>query len=90
MVSVPGHLNIIYGCFLTIFQVKVIQGHEIKRVKVGTQCRDISASMHVLDQLFVKNAINSFVTLLKHQNRAKIKHEKIIKKIPKGREKWLF
>ena len=53
-------------CFVTIIQVKVISGHQVKKIKQKN--RDLELRYMFLDQIFAKNAKNDPKTLLKHQN----------------------
>ena len=63
-------------CFVTIIQVKVISGHQVK--KVNQKFRDLELRYMFLGQIFAKkNAKNDPKTLLKRQNRSKNKIRKI-------------
>ena len=56
-------------CFVTIIQVKVISGHQVKKVKQFF-FRDLELRYLFLGQIFVKNAKNGPKTLLKRPNRS--------------------
>ena len=60
---------------MTIIQVKVISGHQVKKVKQNNQ--DLVLRYMFLGQIFAKNAKNNPKTLLKRQNRSKNKIRKI-------------
>ena len=62
-------------CFVTIIQVKVISGHQVKKVKRKNS--DLELRYMFLGQIFAKNAKNDPITLLKRQNRSKNKIRKI-------------
>ena len=47
-------------CFVTIIQVKVISGHQVKKVKKN---RDLETRYMSLGQIFAKNAKNGPKTL---------------------------
>ena len=55
---------------MTIIQVKVISGHQVKKVKPKTN-RDIGPRYVFLGDIFVKNTENDPKTFLKRQNRSK-------------------
>ena len=57
-------------CFVTIIEVKVISGHQVKKVKQN-KIRDLELRNMFLGQIFAKNAKNNPKTLLKRQNRSK-------------------
>ena len=48
-------------CFLTIIQVKVISGHQVKKVKQKN--RDLELQCMLLGQIFAKNTKNDPNTL---------------------------
>ena len=62
-------------CFVTIIQVKVISGHQVKKVK--QKKRDLELRYMFLGHIFAKNAKNGPKHFLKHQNRSKNKIRKI-------------
>ena len=62
-------------CFVTIIEVKVISGHQVKKVKQKN--RDLELRYVFSGQIFAKNAKNDPKTLLKRQNRSKNKIRKI-------------
>ena len=49
-------------CFVTIIKVKVISGHQVKKVK-QIFCRDLELRYMFLGQIFTKNAKNDPKTL---------------------------
>ena len=49
-------------CFVTIIEVKVISGHQVKRS--SKQFRDLEVRNMFLDQIFAKNAKNYPKTLI--------------------------
>ena len=62
-------------CFVTIIQVKVISGHQVKKVK--KKFRDLELRYMFLGQIFAKNAKMTLKHFLKRQNRSKNKFRKI-------------
>ena len=63
-------------CFVTIIQVKVISGHQVKKVKQKN--RDLKLRYMFLGQIFAKNAKKmNLEHFLKRQNRSKNKIRKI-------------
>ena len=48
-------------CFVTIIQVKVISGHQVKKIK--QENRDLELRYMFLGQIFAKNAKNDSKTL---------------------------
>ena len=62
-------------CFVTIIQVKVISGHQVKKVKKKN--RDLELRYMFLGQIFAKNVKIDPKTLLKRQNRSKTKFGKL-------------
>ena len=63
-------------CFVTIIQVKVISGHQVKKVK-QIFFRDLELRFMFLGQIFAKNAKITLKHFLKRQNRSKNKIRKI-------------
>ena len=63
-------------CFMTIIEVKVMSGHQVKKVK-QKKIRDLELRHMFLGQIFAKNAKNDPKHFLKHQNRSKNKIRKI-------------
>ena len=63
-------------CFMTIIEVKVMSGHQVKKGQ-AKKFRDLELRYMFLGQIFAKNAKNDPKTLLKHQNRSKNKIRKI-------------
>ena len=61
---------------MTIIEVKVMSGHQVKKVKQKKN-RNLELRYMFLGQIFAKNAKNDPKTLLKHQNRSKNKILKI-------------
>ena len=49
-------------CFVTTIQVKVISGHQVKKVKLKKL--GFRAAIHVFGQIFTKNTKNDPITLL--------------------------
>ena len=62
-------------CFATIIEVKVMSGHQVKKVKEKNL--DLELRYMFLGQIFAKNAKNDPNNSLKHQNRSKNKIRKI-------------
>ena len=62
-------------CFVTVIDVNVISGHQVKKVKQKN--RDLEVRYMFLGQIFAKNAKNVPKTLKKRQNRSKNKIRKI-------------
>ena len=69
-------------CFVTIIKVKVISGHQVKKVK-QTKNRDLELRYMFLGQIFTKNAKMTLKHFLKRQNRSKNKIRKITVKSAK-------
>ena len=63
-------------CFVTIIEVKVISGHQVKTVK-QKKIRDLELRYMFLGQIFAKNAKNGPKHFFKRQNRSKNKIRKI-------------
>ena len=61
---------------MTIIEVKVMSGHQVKKVK-QKKFRDLELRYMFLGQIFAKNAKNDPKHFLKHQNRSKNKIRKI-------------
>ena len=61
---------------MTIIEVKVMSGHQVKKVKQKKN-RDLELRYMFLGQIFAKNAKNDPKHFLKHQNRSKYKIRKI-------------
>ena len=57
-------------CFVTIIEVKVISGHQVKKVK-QKQIRDLELRYILLGQIFAKNAKNDPKTLFEESKSAK-------------------
>ena len=55
-------------CFVTIIQVKVISGHQVKQVKKN---RDLVLRYMFLGQIFAKNAKNDLKTLFEASKSVK-------------------
>ena len=75
MGSVTDICNYHFLRFVTIIQVKVISGHQVKKVKQKN--RDLELRYMFLGQIFAKNAKNDPKLFLKHQNRSRNKIRKI-------------
>ena len=60
---------------MTIIEVKVMSGQQVKKVK-QKKIRDLELRYMFLGQIFAKNAKNDTINFLKHQNRSKIKFGK--------------
>ena len=56
-------------CFVTIIQVKVISGHQVKKVK--QKSRDFELRYMFLGQIFLKNAKNDPKTLFEASKSVK-------------------
>ena len=56
-------------CFVTIIEVKVISGHQVKKVKQKN--RDLELRYMFLGQIFAKNAKNDPITLSEASKSAK-------------------
>ena len=63
-------------CFATIIEVKVMSGHQVKKVK-HIFFRDLELRYMFLGQIFAKNAKMTIKHFLKHPNRSKNKIRKI-------------
>ena len=61
---------------MTIIEVKVMSGHQVKKVK-QKKIRDLELRYMFLGQIFAKNGKNDPKHFLKHQNRSKNKIRKI-------------
>ena len=75
-------------CFVTILQVKVISGHQVKRSNIFF--RDLELRYMFLGQIFAKNAKNGPKTLFAALKSVKIQSSENHGKVPKWREKCLF
>ena len=64
--------------FVTIIQVKVISGHQVKKVK--QKIRDLELRYMFFGHIFAKNAKMTPKHFLKRQNRSKNKIRKIMVK----------
>ena len=73
MDSVTDIFNYHFLCFVTIIQVKVISGHQVKKVKQKN--RDLELQYTFLGQIFAKNAKNDPKTLFKASKSVKKKSE---------------
>ena len=67
-------------CFVTIIQVKVITGHQVKKVKKN---RDLELRYMSLGQIFAKNAKNEPKTLFEASKLVKNQNSKNHGKVPK-------
>ena len=63
-------------CFAAIIEVKVMSGHQVKKVKQN-KFRYLELRYMFLGQIFAKNAKMTLKHFLKHQNRSKNKIRKI-------------
>ena len=63
-------------CFVAIIQVKVMSGHQVKKVKQKKN-RDLELQYMYLGQIFAKNAKMTLKHFLKRQNQSKNKIRKI-------------
>ena len=68
-------------CFVTIIQVKVISGHQVKKVK--QQNCDLELRYMFLGQLFAKNAKNDPITLFETSKSVKKYNSEKHGKVPK-------
>ena len=57
-------------CFATIIEVKVMSGHQVKKVK-QKKCRDLELRHMFLGQIFAKNSKNDPKTLLEASKNKK-------------------
>ena len=69
-------------CFVTIIQVKVISGHQVKKVKQKN--RDLELRYMFLGQTFAKNAKNEPKTLNETSKSVKKQTSENHGKVPKG------
>ena len=67
-------------CFVTIIQVKVISGHQVKKVKKN---RDLELRYMFLGQIFAKNAKNDPKTLFEASKSVKKQNSENHGKVPK-------
>ena len=63
-------------CFVTMIEVKVISGHQVKK-RSNKKFRDLEVRYMFLGQIFAKNAKMTLKHFLKCQNRSKNKIRKI-------------
>ena len=68
-------------CFVTIIQVKVISGHQVKKVKHFF--RDLELQYIFLGQIFAKNAKNDLKTLFDASKLVKKQNSENHGKVPK-------
>ena len=57
-------------CFVTIIEVKVISGHQVKK-RSSKKIRDLEVRYMFLGQIFAKNAKNDPITLFEASNSVK-------------------
>ena len=76
-------------CFVTIIQVNVISGHQVKKVKTK-QFRDLELQYMFLGQIFAKNVENDPERLFEASKSVKKQNSENHGKVPKRREKCLF
>ena len=69
-------------CFVTIIQVKVISGHQVKKVKQKNNC-DLELRYMFLGQIFAKNAKNKPKTLFEASKSVKKQSSENHGKVPK-------
>ena len=69
-------------CFVTIIQVKVISGHQVKKVKQKKN-RDLELRYMFLGQIFTKNAKNEPKTLFEASKSVKKQNSENHGKVPK-------
>ena len=69
-------------CILTIIQVKVISGHQVKKVKQKKN-RDLELRYMFLGQIFAKNAKNDPKTLFEASKSVKKQNSENHGKVPK-------
>ena len=67
---------------MTIIQVKVISGHQVKKVK-QKKCRDLELRYMFLGQIFAKNAKNDTKTLFEASKSVKKQNSENHGKVPK-------
>ena len=68
-------------CFVTIIQVKVISGHQVKKVKQKN--RDLVLRYMFLGQIFAKNAKNDPITLFEASKSVKKQNSENHGNVPK-------
>ena len=68
-------------CFVTIIQVKVISGHQVKRS--NNFFRDLELRYMFLGQIFAKNAKNDHKTLFEASKPVKKQNSEYHGKVPK-------
>ena len=68
-------------CFVTIIQVKVISGHQVKKVKQKN--RDLELRYMLLGQIFAKNAKNDPNALFEASKSVKKQNSENHGKVPK-------
>ena len=71
-----------FMCFVTIIQVKVISGHQVKKVKQKKN-RDLELRYMFLGQIFAKNAKNEPKTLFEESKSVKKQNSENHGKVPK-------
>ena len=76
-------------CFATIIEVKVISGHQVKKVK-QKKIRDLELRYMFLGQIFTKNAKNDPKTLFEASKSVKKQNSENHGNVAKWREKCLF
>ena len=76
-------------CFVTIIQVKVISGHQVKKGQTK-KFRDLEVRYMFLGQIFAKNAKNDPKTLFEASKSVKKQNPENHGKVQKWREKCLF
>ena len=76
-------------CFMTIIQVKVISGDQVKEVKQKKN-HYLELRYMFLGQIFAKNAKNDPKTLFEASKSVKKQNSENHGKVPKWREKGLF
>ena len=76
-------------CFVTIIQVKVISGHQVKKVKQFF-FRNLELRYMFLGEIFAKNTKNDPKTLFEASKSVKKQNSENHGKVPKWREKCLF
>ena len=64
-------------CFVTIIQIKIISGHQVKNVKQIFFSRDFELRYMFLGQIFAKNSKNDPKTLFEASKSVKNKIRKI-------------
>ena len=82
MDSVTNICKYHFLCFVTIIQVKVISGHQVKK-RSNKKFRDLELRYMFLGQIFAKNAKNDPNTLFEASKSVKKQNSENHRKVPK-------